>query len=153
MKLIKAEHIKSIINEELEKNNLFLIDINVSRLNKISVIVDSLKGVTIEECEKLSRLIEKNLDRDEVDFELEVSSPGIDRPLSFPFQYRKNIGREVEVIKTDGEKIKGTLTDAGEDNFSIEIKSKRKKLKEQNKKTIQYKKRNFLILVTSKQPK
>lgn len=133
MKTVEVDHIKSIVNEEIIKNNLFIVELTVSRLSKISLFVDSVKGVTIEECEKLSRLIEKNLDRDIEDFELEVSSPGLDRPLKLPFQYQKNMGREVEVLKTDGTKSKGKIVSVGEVNFQIEY-SIREKVEGTNKK-------------------
>lgn len=133
MKTVAVDHIKSIVNEEIIKNNLFIVELTVSRLSKISLFVDSVKGVTIEECEKLSRLIEKNLDRDIEDFELEVSSPGLDRPLKLPFQYQKNMGREVEVLKTDGTKSKGKIVSVGEVNFQIEY-SIREKVEGTNKK-------------------
>lgn len=126
MKLISRDHIKSIINEELTKSNLFLIDLNVNKANKISVFVDSIKGVTIADCENLSRLIEKNLDRDKEDFELEVSSPGLDKPLKMPVQYQKNIGREVEVVTNGGKKIKGKIISVGTANFEIEYNIKEK---------------------------
>jgi ribosome maturation factor RimP len=126
MKRITAEHIKSIIAEDLKNNNLFLTDLNISKLNKISLFIDSEKGVTIENCERLSRLIERNLDREEADFELEVSSPGLDKPLKYPFQYRKNIGRQVETVTTEGRKIKGTISSADEKSFDIEYSVKEK---------------------------
>jgi ribosome maturation factor RimP len=77
--------------------------------NRIIVYVDSMKGITLEECKSVSRFLESRLDRNVEDFELEVSSPGLDRPLKLPVQYEKNAGRQLEVVKSDGIKIIGKL--------------------------------------------
>src|SRR4030042_1586705 len=96
--MISAERIRTCIDEELRRNDLFLIDLVVSSSNRIKVVIDSMKGITVDECARLSRTIENKLDRDEEDFDLEVSSPGLDRPLVLPFQYLKNTGRQIEVL-------------------------------------------------------
>ena len=81
----------------------------------------------------VSRNVEHNLDREEADFELHVSSAGIDRPLRVLAQYVKNVGRTVEVIKNDGAQIEGILKAASETEIEIEtsriekIEGKKKK--------------------------
>ena len=92
------ERVKELIDKGLEENpSLFLIDYSVGGDNLIKVIIDGDNGVGIEDCVALSRAIEHNLDREEEDFSLEVSSCGISAPLVLARQYTKNIGREVEV--------------------------------------------------------
>ena len=92
------ERVKELIDKGLEENpSLFLIDYSVGGDNLIKVIIDGDNGVGIEDCVALSRAIEHNLDREEEDFSLEVSSCGISAPLVLERQYTKNIGREVEV--------------------------------------------------------
>ncbi len=119
--MITIERLKNIVDGELKKKDLHCIDLSVSRGNKIMLYIDSSKGVTIDECAEISRFLEDELNRDEEDFELEVSSPGLDKPLKLPFQYMKNIGRNIDVVITDGQKIRGKLIEAGENKIVLEV--------------------------------
>ena len=67
-------------------------------------------SVTINDCVELSRHIESNLDRENEDFELNVSSAGLDQPFKVFRQYLKNINKDISVIKTDGQKTKREIT-------------------------------------------
>lgn len=107
--MIKAALIKSYLEEELMQSGKFLVDVTVSTGNKITVYMDSLKGVTLDECIQVSRFLESKLDREVEDFELEVSSPGLDKSLKLPVQYEKNLGRMLDVVKSDGNKFTGKL--------------------------------------------
>ena len=129
--MIKKDTLQNIIEEVLKNSSLYLVDLNISGSNRLSVYIDSDQGVTIDECVSLSRTIEKKLDRNTEDFELEVSSPGLDMPLKIYAQYKKNIGRELEVVFKDGQKIKGKLIAATKNNFELEEK---KKIKEEGAK-------------------
>lgn len=108
--MISTSFITNILEEELTRKDLFLVDVNIRPGNRISVFIDNIKGVTLEECIEVSRFIESKLDRDKEDFELEVSSPGLDKPLKLPVQFDKNTGRPLDVVKTDGIKLTGILT-------------------------------------------
>lgn len=119
--MIDKELIRKILDNELNKRDLYLIDLTISKNNKINVYVDSFNGVTIEECVEISRAIESQLNRDEEDYDLEVSSPGLNKPFKLPFQYKKNIGRVIEVITTSGEKLKGKLINAGDTKIDVEV--------------------------------
>jgi ribosome maturation factor RimP len=107
--MITAETIREFLQDELTRRDLFLVEVAVKPAGRILVTIDSMKGVTLDECMMVSRFIESRLDRDAEDFELEVSSPGLDRPLKLPVQFRKNIGRMLDVVKYDGVKITGKL--------------------------------------------
>ena len=107
--MIKAETIRELLQDELIRRDLFLVEVLVKPVNKIAVYLDSMKGVTLDECMHISRFLESRLDRNEEDFELEVSSPGLDKPLKLPVQFEKNVGRMLDVVKTDGMKITGKL--------------------------------------------
>ncbi|MBN2212697.1 MAG: ribosome assembly cofactor RimP [Bacteroidales bacterium] len=133
--MISADRIRKCIGEELERNGLFLIDLTVSSSNKIKVVIDSMKGITIDECAQISRMIENKFNRDEEDYDLEVTSPGLDSPLVLPVQYLKNTGRQVEVLTTDNQRIRGTLRYAGEEKIEVETETK-KKIKGKKKKEI-----------------
>jgi ribosome maturation factor RimP len=124
--MITINRIRTCIEEELRRNDFFLVDIKVDSFNRIKVYVDSMKGITIDECAGLSRIIEEELDRDEEDFDLEVSSPGLDRPLVLPVQYIKNTGRQIELLTTEGQIIRGKLQHADEEKIEIETRTKEK---------------------------
>jgi ribosome maturation factor RimP len=128
--MIEQAKIENLIRELAEQNEIFIVSLTISQSNKITLLVDSLKGVHIKECVQLSRAIESGLDRETDDFELEVSSPGLGAPLKVVPQYLKNIGREVEVYLNNGSKLTGKLTGADEDSFKIE-EQKRLKGKKQ----------------------
>jgi ribosome maturation factor RimP len=93
-----------------------------------------MKDITIDECASIHRHIEKSLDRNIEDFELQVSSPGLDMPFGVIEQYHKNEGKKVEVTDNDGEKFSGILKDVTSGGFELEtevkVKGKGKEIKE-----------------------
>lgn len=103
------DEIMGKIKEIVESLNAFFVDLEIhgSQKNpKIIVYADTMNGITIAECEKISREVQAYLDDtygDSLNYQLEVSSPGIGRGLVFDWQYRKNIGREVRVIYLEDE--------------------------------------------------
>ncbi|UCH15561.1 MAG: ribosome assembly cofactor RimP [Bacteroidales bacterium] len=126
--MINDNYIKSIINDELSSRNLFLIDIKINSANKINVFIDSMKGVTIDECAKLSYIIKEKLNNRLDDYALEVSSPGLDKSLVLPVQYEKNLGRDLDIITKDGNRITGKLTSVTGNGIEIitEVTKKKK---------------------------
>ena len=110
-----------------ERQDLFLIDFNVSANNAITVVIDGDKGVLVEDCMFISRAIEHNLDREEHDFSLEVLSSGATTPLVLPRQYKKHIGRSLEVKTTDGENIEGQLIGANDESVVLKWKAREPK--------------------------
>jgi ribosome maturation factor RimP len=101
---------------------LFIVDINISATNVINVELDTeVGGVSIEDCISVSRNIEHNLNREVEDFELNVSSAGMDRPLRHLKQFVKNEGRKISVLKTNGELIEATLTKFVNDRFVLSV--------------------------------
>ena len=92
----------------------------ISADNAIEVLVDGDEGVSIDEIVRISRHVEHNLDREEADFSLNVSSAGVGNPLLLPRQFRKNIGRTLKVTKTDGSKeFEGELILADEESIVL----------------------------------
>ncbi len=134
--MITASQVREILEPELRTRDLFLVDIVVRPGNKIALFIDSMKGVTLNECSTLSRFLESRLDRDKEDFELEVSSPGIDRSLMLPFQYEKNRGKMLDVVKSDGMKISGKLLDFIDNRIVVETEQKVKDSKTGKKKVV-----------------
>ena len=111
----------------------FFIDLKVFG-NKIEVFVDSDSGVTIEACAKLNRYLQPYIDEAGwlgEKYTLDVSSPGVGKPLQLLRQYQKNIGRTLAVKLIDGEKKKGILTQVNKDTIVLEYKDR---IKQGNKK-------------------
>lgn len=134
--MISKENILSLIEEKLSESQYFLVSLDVSSGNKIKLIIDSMKGITIEECVQFSRLIEHNLDREEEDFELEVTSPGLTTPLKVKEQYIKNIDRELDVfVEGNDKKITGKLLEVKE-NYILLYEVKRMKVEGHKKKQL-----------------
>ena len=122
--MISIQKIESLILDKLKEDGVFVVDLSVSTSNRISVILDSEKGIPISYCVDISRLIEHNLDREEEDFALEVSTYGLDQPLKLPRQYKKNIDRDVDVVTNDDKALTGKLIDVTDTGFTIETKEK-----------------------------
>lgn len=117
--MIEKIKVLELVNQALEGSDKFLVSLKITPDNRIYVDIDGDNGITIDDCIELSRAIESQLDREEEDFALDVSSAGADQPLKLTRQYRKNIGRDVEVVYLDGEKVEGDLTAADEEGFTV----------------------------------
>ncbi len=128
--MIDKAKISQIVEEFLVDSPLFLVDMKVSSRNQILVFLDGDKGVPISSCVQLSRHIESSLDREVEDFELEVSSVGVDRPLVMPRQFIKNVGREIVFTDEAGKKIKAKLIGADQRGITIEKQIPKKKKKD-----------------------
>jgi len=105
----------------LSDKDYFLVDVMVSKGNKITVHADHLKGITIEQCAEISKQIHLKLDRDVEDYSLVVSSPGLDAALKVAQQYRKNVGRALEISLKDGSSVKGILATADDSEIGIAV--------------------------------
>ncbi len=121
---------KSLVAELLqvaldENPSLFLIELKIGTDNSIRVLIDGDEGVKLESCIAVSRQIEHNIDREEFDFSLEVSSVGVGSPLTMPRQYEKNVGRTLEVLTSDDEILTGNLTQADQKGITSRMESKR----------------------------
>jgi len=122
--MITKETVASFVAPLLEDSDLFIVDIQINPGNAIEVLVDRDSGLTIDDCKKVSRAIEGSLDREVEDFSLEVSSPGVGKPLMVQRQYFKNVGRNVAIKTMDGQKIEGQLTLANEENIQVDFREK-----------------------------
>ena len=122
--MIDVACVRGIVEAQTEGTDLFVIDVRVSPTNEIEVTVDSDTQLDIDRCVELSRAVEAALDREREDFELTVTSAGIGRPLRLLRQYRKLIGREVDIVFKDGGKLSATLADATDDSITIEYREK-----------------------------
>jgi ribosome maturation factor RimP len=131
--MITRQQIQSLVEEHYSGTDHFLVEVIIRNGNIINVFIDGDHGVTIDVCRELSRYIEEKLDRDTLDFELTVSSAGADRPLVFPRQYLKNIGKGLELVTVSGETMTGILVRADESGVELEKTVKKgKKTTEKN---------------------
>jgi len=119
--MIDKKTIQGIIEKEIENSDLYLVETKVSADNTISVMIDSFAGVPIIKCIELSRAIDGQLDREVEDFELSVSSAGIGQTFQVIQQYHKNVGKDVEVLTNEGNKVIGKLIVVGENEIEIEV--------------------------------
>ena len=122
--MVEKQYIQEAVEDFIKGTGLFLVAVKVSSANRITVMADKKEGITIDECANIHRHIESCLDREKEDFELQVSSPGLDLPFTVIEQYYKNEGRRVEVIDNDGSRNTGILKNVTEGGFEIETEMK-----------------------------
>jgi ribosome maturation factor RimP len=126
--------IENLVNKFLENEpDYFLVEVKVKPTNNIKVFIDGDKGISIEKCVQFNRQLYKIIEGNNFfpsgDFSLEVSSPGIDKPLKLQRQYVKNTGRNVEILFNDGSVKTGRLINVSNEDIMIEEKvGKGKKL-------------------------
>ena len=108
----------------LLKDDIFLVSIKIKPTNNFKIYLDADSGLGIDKCIKINRALYKIMEEmgmyPEGDFSLEVRSPGLDEPLKLIRQYKKNVGREVEIITLDEAKKEGKLTGVTEEKITIE---------------------------------
>ena len=124
--MIDRQKVVELAGEWLADKEYFLVDVIITKDDKITVEIDHAEGVWIEDCADLSRHIENSLSRETEDYELEVGSAGLGQPFKVVQQYQNHIGLEVEVLTKDKRKLKGILKEANEESFTITISKKEK---------------------------
>lgn len=122
--MIDKDLIRQTIEEKLASTDCFLVSLSISGDNQIMVEIDSETSVDLDFCVELTRYIEQHFDRDAEDYSLEIGSYSITKPFVDRRQYRKNIGRKVEVLTEESKKIRGTLVAVDNDDFTLEIEEK-----------------------------
>lgn len=127
-----APALRDAITAAVERKGVHCIDL-VIRGDRgrpvIEVYVDAEQGITTEICAEVSREVAAAIDASNLiggEYRLDVSSPGIDRPLKFPWQYRKHSGRHIQVkVRAEGgeQTVDGTLAGVGEDAITVQTKT------------------------------
>lgn len=126
------EKLIDLLEEKLsepEFADCFWLDVKVLPNKKVEVILDSDSGITFATCRLISRHLEAVIDEEQwfgPQYTLEVSSPGVDRPLQLPRQYKKNIGRKLEVKTHEGDEYEGRLTELSDEGITLTYKTRRK---------------------------
>lgn len=116
--MIDRKKIEGLIDEKLSGTDRFLVELKISEANNIQVFIDSDSQVSISDCVQVSRQIESNLDREEEDFELHVSSAGLDTPLRTLRQYKKHIGQMLRLKMKDGSHYLLQLEEVNDEGIS-----------------------------------
>lgn len=124
--MIDKNAVKTIVEEWLQGNEYFLVDVSMEPDNRIVVEIDHADGVWIEDCAELSRYIQEHLGAELDDYELEVGSAGIGQPFKVPEQYAIHIGKEVEVMTAEGKKVQGVLKSIDGAEFVVTVKEKQR---------------------------
>ena len=122
--MINKEVVKTLVDEWLQGNDYFLVDIFFGTDDRIVIEIDHADGVWIEDCAELSRFLQEKLGEELGDYELEVGSAGIGQPFKVEQQYKNHIGDEVEVQQQDGLKLKGILKAVDGRQFTITVQEK-----------------------------
>lgn len=129
-----TELVKAKITGELEAyfsdKHLFIVEVQVLANGRIYVFADGEQNITIDACAEISRHLEAFLEANHLvpeNYTLEVSSPGMDQPLKVPAQFRKQKGKMVDVVLTNGKKITGTLLSSDEYGIVVQEELSKKK--------------------------
>ena len=124
---MNKDKILHITNQAIQEDaSLFLVDLTIDQNNKITIIVDGDQGIPLKECIRINRFIENELDREEEDYSLEVSSPDIAKPIKLIRQYNKNIGKIISV-KTETASFEGKLVSVNADTIELTWKAREPK--------------------------
>ena len=127
--MIVEKYIRKLVEAELKGSDNFVVEVLIRSGNRIFVFIDSDTEVIVDDCVSLSRHIEGQLDRDEEDFELMVSSAGLDKPFSQLRQYRKYLNKKVDIQLNENEKITAILTDISEEEIAFKKLTRKQKSK------------------------
>ncbi|MEA1897316.1 MAG: ribosome assembly cofactor RimP [Bacteroidota bacterium] len=128
--MVSRERIIQILEDKDFDKDFFIVDVLIHGNNDIRIYIDNKKGISIRDCVSVSRFVEGKLLSEDLDFSLEVSSPGLDMPLKVAGQFKKSIGKMVEVVDLNGNKETGTLLKYDSEGIVLEQEINRKGKKE-----------------------
>ena len=120
--MIDRKEIEGLVDERIQEldNGLYVVEMTISSTNVIRIEIDKINGgVTVADCVSVSRNVEHNLDREKADFELHVSSAGLDKPFRHINQYIKNVGRTINVVTKDGRTIEGEILKVADEKIIL----------------------------------
>ncbi len=126
------DQISELLSPALHKAGYFLEDVNLVNPGQhriVTVIVDGESALNLDQVTVASKLVSELLDEasfmGETPFTLEVTSPGIDRPLTLPRHFAKNIDRLLKVTKIDGIVVTGRILSNTEDSVTLTVAEKK----------------------------
>jgi ribosome maturation factor RimP len=118
------ENIIRVLEADLEGTGLFVLTLDVKPGNDIRITLDGEAGVKVADCVKVNRIIEAHFDRDVEDYQLQVTSPGADQPLTDRRQFKRHIGRTLAIVTAEEEKEEGEMIEADDEGIVLHIKKK-----------------------------
>jgi len=142
--LIDEKTIRELIESELEGSSYFVVDVSVKPGNRIEVSLDGDEGLPIKKCVEVSRFVEKEFDREEHDYSLQVMSAGLGYPLKLHRQFVKNAGRDVKYVLTDGRAGEAKMKEVDEKGIllwnqkKVKVEGKKKKILVEEEQRIEY---------------
>lgn len=122
--MIDPTKVKELVTQAIAEQGAFLVDLKIGSDSRIKVLADHMEGISLEKLAAISRSVESGLDREEDDFEIEVSSPGIGSPFQVKEQYVRNLGHFVRVVTKDGREVRGDFTAFENDVLTLEWKER-----------------------------
>jgi len=150
--------VEEIVEKHLPDEEHFVVDVDIKEKGgkyQLIILIDADNGLNISTCAQVSRAVGEELEAKEVfedPYVLEVSSPGVDFPLSSKRQYQKNTGRNLKVVLLDGSELEGKLSavDATEITLLVKKKEKGKKATEEETKIALEQIKKSIVLVSFK---
>jgi ribosome maturation factor RimP len=133
---LRVEKIWELTERVMPDDSYFVVDVKLvgkKGYEKVVVLVDGDKGISIDVCAEITRSLSNELDAIDIfdgSYTLEISSPGVDYPLSSERQYIKNLGRLMKIDLISGDRIKGDLLEADALGIKLNIDKGKKKEKE-----------------------
>ena len=123
----KKEDISAAVTPALSALGFYLEDVTITsagRRSMLTIIVDGDTHLSLDQVtsatKAIGEIVESLQSLGDTPFTLEVTSPGLDRPLTKPRHWRKNIDRLVKVVLLDGKEIKGRIKAASEDSATVD---------------------------------
>jgi ribosome maturation factor RimP len=126
------DQISELITPALQQAGYFLEDVNLVTPGQhriVTIIVDGERALNLDQVTVATKMISELLDEaqfmGETPFTLEVTSPGVDRPLTQPRHFSKNTDRLLKVVKTDGEVVTGRISSNTENHVTLLVTEKK----------------------------
>ncbi len=130
----RHDQVVALLTPPVRATGLELEDVELRTVGRrlvVRVLVDSERGVSLDEVASAAHIVSELLDGSDVfgvePYTLEVSSPGVDRPLTLPRHWRRNIGRLVALTLTDGQQVAGRITSLSDTEVELELDTKGRK--------------------------
>ena len=118
--MVERHELMAAVEAALQDTGLYVVEVTFEPDGVVDVALDCDEGsIGIDDCVRISQAVHDTLGEALDDCDLTVGSYGISSPLLLPRQYVKNIGEPVEVLTRDGRKLKGTLTAADDNGFTL----------------------------------
>ena len=123
----KKEDISDAVTPALSALGFYLEDVTITsagRRSMLTIIVDGDTHLSLDQVtsatKAIGEIVESIQSLGETPFTLEVTSPGLDRPLTKPRHWRKNIDRLVKIVLLDGKEVKGRIKAANELSATVD---------------------------------